>query len=278
MSEVSELILPRGLGWKADPPKAPGDKQDFDARKKLGVSPPPKSASIRQFWIPPAFDQGMLGTCVAQLVMQMIRISQVRQGATNPPIGSRLFCYYVARSYDNDTGNDNGTFIRNAFLGITKYGFPPETEWPYSDDKSGPRPPFARMPSLSALRSAFDQRAERSTVYRKIYSTGEERLLDIRRAIASGFPVGFGTKVSVAFVNGDLGTAPIAPPIGLQIAGKHAMMLGEYEDEKSFGTLNSWGSSFGDNGWCKLSSEYIKWDESSDFWIVETAPVYEPVA
>lgn len=275
---MPELVLPRGLGWKKDPPKGLGEKPDYDAREKLGVSPPPKSASIKQFWTPPAFEQGVLGSCVAQLVMQMIRVSQARQGVKNPPIGSRLFCYYVARSYDNDTGNDNGTFIRNAFMGIVKYGFPQEDAWPYSDDKSGTRPPFARMPSLSAYRAAFDQRAERSTIYRRISSTGEERLLDIRRAIASGFPVGFGTEVSVAFVNGDLGVGPIPPPVGLQIAGKHAMMLGEYEDEKSFGTLNSWGPSFGDNGWCKLSSEYIKSDISSDFWIVETAPVYEPIA
>lgn len=265
-------VAGRGLGWKKDPPKAPNETPDRLARRRLGLAPPPPSASCRHL-IVDILDQGQLGSCVANAGMQALRASQVRQGAVNPPLGSRLFGYYLARAYDHDTANDDGTFARNFFQAVTKFGFPPETAWPYSDD-SGPGSRFRQMPPIEAFREAIDQSAKMAVPsYERIDTTGAERILDVKRAIAAGHLVCFGTTVSTAFCNGDLGTGPIKPPIGLPAAGGHEMVFAEY-DPDGVGVVNSWSKDFGDGGWVRFSWDYVAWEATDDLWIVTTAPEF----
>jgi C1A family cysteine protease len=51
------------------------------------------------------------------------------------------------------------------------------------------------------------------------------------------------------------------------------MVIGGYTERSVF-VLNSWGRDWGDDGWCSMSWDYIKWDQSRDFWTVEAAPYY----
>jgi C1A family cysteine protease len=265
-------VAGRGLGWKKDPPKAPGQTPDRLARGRLGLAPPPPSASCRHL-ILDILDQGQLSSCVANAGMQALRASQVRQGAVNPPLGSRLWAYYFARAYDHDTENDDGTFLRNFFQAVVKFGFPPESAWPYSDD-SGPAGRFREKPPFSLLREAADQSAMMSTPrYERINTEGTERILDVKRAIAAGHVVCFGTEVSLRFTSDDLGRGPILPPIGEQIAGGHALAIAGY-DRDGFDVVNSWSESWGDRGWCRFSDAYISWNASDDFWLVDTAPEF----
>jgi intein/homing endonuclease len=217
--------------------------------------------------------------CVGNGSMQAVRASQVRQGAVNPPLGSRLWTYYMGRALDHDTANDDGTQIRNAFTAISRLGFPPETLWPYSDDSTSPNAPFRTMPSTEAYDGAYDQRATGNTVaYYRLDDGDVTRVQDVQRAIAAGYVVVFGTNVSQNFCQGNLGTGPIAPPIGLQIAGGHCMCLAEYDTSPSgivtFGVVNSWGSSFGNGGWVEFSSDYVAWSATNDLWICEYAPLF----
>jgi hypothetical protein len=68
----------------------------------------------------------------------------------------------------------------------------------------------------------------------------------------------------------------IDPPIGLQIAGGHAMAWGGY-DANGVDTLNSWGEEYGDKGWLRMSWDYVTWQRTSDLWIVERAPIYSGI-
>lgn len=268
----------RGLGWKKDVGKQPGDKPDFSATPKLrAAAPPPKSGSARKY-ILDILDQGQLGSCVGNGTMQAVRASQARQGEVAPPLGSRLWTYYLGRAIDHDTANDDGTQIRNAFTAITRLGFPPETLWPYSDDSS-PGAPFSKMPSTAAFDGAYDQRATGNVVaYYRLDDNDATRVQDVQRAIAAGYVVVFGTSVSENFCQGDLGTGPIDVPTGLQIAGGHCMCLAEYDTSPSgivtFGVVNSWSNTFGNGGWVEFTSDYVKWSETNDLWICEYAPMY----
>jgi hypothetical protein len=206
---------------------------------------------------------------VAQAGFQAIRASHVKQGVKAPKLGSRLFGYYLARAYGHTTGFDSGTHLRAFFAAVNKFGFPSEELWPYSDEQSGAAPMFTRMPSSAAFRVAFDQRSP--TVYRRIFDEGAMRLVTVRRAIAAGHVVCFGTEVSQDFVDGRLGSEPLRPPS--QDVGGHAMCVAEY-DGNTFGVVNSWGRTFGHNGWCTFSDDYIAWSGSRDFWIVENSPRY----
>lgn len=212
---------------------------------------------------------------------QALRASQISQllslspGAPIPELASRLFAYYLARAYDHETSQDSGTYLRNVFMALVKFGFPPESFWPYSDDSS-PGAKFTIKPTESVFSQAFDQNKQNGTpAYYRIDTTGNERLLDIRRAIAAGHCVVFGTQVSEDFCSGNVDASkPLPPPIGKAIAGGHALTIGEYANDDDYGIVNSWGDQVGKGGWFRFSGEYLAWDESNDFWIVSAAPQF----
>lgn len=261
----------RGLGWKQSGPK----EGDRDAGHLVKAAPIPVSASCRS-QILSILDQGQLGSCVANATAQACRASMVRQGALRPALGSRLWLYYLARAFDHDTANDDGTFGRNAFMALTQWGLPQEDLWPYSDDSSSGAP-FTRMPNVDAFRAAFDQSVVSNPRYFRIFETGSARVDAAKAAIAAGHCVVFGTSVSHQFCEQDPGGTIIPPPVALSLAGGHELTIAEY-DEGSFGIVNSWGSSWGQGGWCRFAPDYIAWDASDDFWIVDAAPIFSSEA
>jgi C1A family cysteine protease len=253
------------LGYRPDPPKARHEKPDLVAEPMLRAAPPPpSSASIRHFVVD-VLDQGGIGSCVSQSILQAVRCSHRRQGVENPVLGSRLFGYYLSRAYHHQTGEDSGTFLRLFFQALTKFGFCPETLWPYSDDSER----FKRMPPSAAFRAAFDQ--ANPTTYRRITGEGATRLDQIKRAIAAGYPVCFGTNVDNDFCNNRL-VEPLQPPRA-NIAGGHALLVVGYEND-FFEVVNSWSSSWGDEGYCRFSLDYMSDPSTRDLWIVEHSPKY----
>jgi C1A family cysteine protease len=240
------------------------DTRDIDARETLKAIKVPASASLRQHVVH-VLDQGALGSCVANAGFQGIRMAQHRQGAANPPLGSRLWGYYLARAQHGQQLQDSGTYIREFFRAVVKFGFPPEQAWPYqaSGDK------FKKMPGPEVFREAYDQRSP--TVYRRIFAEGIERTRAIKQAIAGGYPVVFGTDVSEAFCNDELDQDGIAPPVREPIAGGHAMTVVAYDGDV-FEVCNSWGTGWGDAGFCAFSAAYLQWGQTNDLWIVESAP------
>jgi C1A family cysteine protease len=254
------------LGWLPDPLKRPGESPDRDSRELLQAAlPPPPSASLREHVVE-VLDQGSIGSCVANAGYQAIRISHHRQGAANPPLGSRLFGYYAARAYHHATKEDSGTHIRLFFSAQVKFGFCPEDKWEYTDLQTR----FSQMPPTAAFHAAFDQRSP--TVYRRIYEEGPERLDAIKRAVSLGNAVVFGTDIANDFFD-DKGTSPIAPPLGKPLAGGHAMVVAGYDGDV-FDVPNSWGTGWGDNGWCRFSADYMMYRGTRDLWIVEHSPKF----
>lgn len=275
----------RRLGWKPDRPKKLGEKPDLSASAVLtGVSVPSEASEVRL--IAEILDQGALGSCTANAGFQAIRGSHVQQLAAArikegmeesdayfrarrlSVLGSRLFGYYFERAFEHTTGWDSGGYLRDFFRACNRFGFPPEELWPYSDDLEGP---FTRLPSQRAIQAAYDQRSP--TVYRRITSDGYERVDDIKRAIAAGYLVCFGTDVDDDFCNDEFDPEhPISPP-GQNIAGGHAMVVAGYRGD-SFLIPNSWGLDWGMFGWCNFSADYMAHPMTRDLWIVEHAPRY----
>lgn len=277
------------LGRIPSAPKRIDEEPDWlFANGKFGtVGPtdqPPSSASCRDL-IVDVLNQGGAPTCVEHAGFQAIRASHVRAGVTSPVLGSRLFGSYIARLAEGTQRQSIGTSLRSFFDALNTFGFCAEQDWPYTDLQSpaklvngvwqitdAGREPYAQLPSARAFRDAFDQRTP--TTYRRIVSTGGDRVLDVQRAIANGFPVVIGTSVSKRFTENDLGVGPIDPPMSEPIAGGHAMLLVDYMPGDDVGVLNSWGTSFGYSGYCRFSWDYILWDATDELWTVEHAPVY----
>jgi C1A family cysteine protease len=270
--------LIRRLGWLPDEPKTTGQKSDRAFGELAVAATPVPDSSDNGHLIVDVLDQGRLGTCVAHAVVQALRAAQVRAGgigAPKPPLASRLFAYYFSRAYHGATLIDGGTFLRTCFAALNKFGFPPEGLWPYDDETDvvgGRRPAYARPPATAALVNAMDRRAP--TSYRRITTEGRSRIDDVKRALGAGHLVCFGTNVSSRFVADELGDVVVDPPSASDaIAGGHAMALAGHVGDV-FDVVNSWGAGWGDHGWARLSADYVAWDRSRDFWIVESAPAF----
>jgi hypothetical protein len=215
-------------------------------------------------------------------------MSHVRQGAVNPPLLSRNGLYYLARAVTGDQHQDTGTYTRNACAALVKFGFAPESVWPYDDNtKPGPNgelPKFAQMPPAEFFRQGFDQKAKQTAAgvlpaYLRITETGTDRIAVIRHALASGFGVSFGTLVSEAFCAGETdSTKALGPPINEQIAGGHELLITDSwtmpDGSFEFSICNSWSKDWGDGGFFRMRTDYVKWSETDDLWIVEAPPLY----
>jgi hypothetical protein len=267
----------RRTGWLPDPPKLsrrhdPHGDLDFG---DLGLGTFPDSADLRPL-VAEVLDQGALGSCVANAGMQAVRMSHMRQllgrvtsgdeldaiTSNPPPLGSRLFGYYLARATHHTTGIDSGTYLRALFEVLNSFGFPPEGVWPYSVER------FTQMPPTRAIRAAYDQMSP--TTYHRIFSSGYDKADDIKRALAGGYAVPFGIDVNQRFVDGTFDPSVPLGPMSNTVGG-HAMVFVGYDGDV-FDVLNSWGTGFGDGGYFKVSAEFVL--ETRDDWAIEYAPTF----
>lgn len=280
------MIVPRALGWKRSPDKAADDAPDWTLdRLKVATTPPPEHDASRL--VLSILDQGQLGSCVANAGFQCVRGSHVKQllelgwdiskiKAFPPALGSRLFGYWLARSFWHETSVDAGTHIRTFYEMINRFGFPPESIWSYTDeDRDRPNAKFKQQPSTAAFMAAFDQRAP--TTYVRI-TEGAGKVDEIKRALASDYLVEFGTLVTERFCRSDFDAdKPVPRPKPSDpVAGGHALTGAGYN---SGGVLvpNSWGPDWGRRGWCTLSWEYVEWEEFTDIWAVKHSPRFPEV-
>jgi C1A family cysteine protease len=210
----------------------------------------------------PCFDQGQLGSCVANSTCGALEILQGVEGVTITPL-SRLFVYWNARSYDHDTNVDQGTFIHNAFDSLMRFGICPESEWPYVEAAVFTQPP------TQAYKVASDNEVPLSNFYR-IDSTGDQRIADVEMAIRANHPVVFGTQVSQQYESWTGGTNVWQPPTNP--AGGHAQCIVgvRRNPDIQFLVRNSWGTGWGDTnypGHAWFSSAYIAADMTNDLWV-----------
>lgn len=204
--------------------------------------------------------QGHLSSCVANSTCDAF---EILLGVTGKKVInlSRLFVYWNARVYTNDTDKDDGTFIHNAFDSLSTLGVCPESEWPYMQNSV-----FAQ-PSLRAYKTANDNTI--SGFYR-IDSYDEQRLRDIESAVRANHPVVFGTAVSAEFQD-SFGVDKVfsAPDDSI---GNHAMIVVgvRRNPDLQFYIRNSWGTGWGSNGHCWMDANYLASSMTSDLWVPTT--------
>lgn len=252
MSLLWRLFGPRrGCGYLPDPP----DPRDMPFGALALPPAAPASASLARF--ASIRDQGGTSSCVAHALAQGLYVAHLAAGSSSYVMPSRRFLYWHARGYHGDELTDGGTFPRTAMKGLIRFGAPTEKHCAWD-----PRL-VNRSPAFAAYRHAFDQRGLKG--YCRIDSDGDERLDEIRRAIAAARPVIFGTGVSRAFLDFS-GTGTADAPAS--IVGRHAMCIVGYETGR-FRVANSWGTAWGDSGFAWLSEDYLAWPDTRDLWALD---------
>lgn len=215
-------------------------------------SPISKNVDL-SIYFPPVKDQGQLGSCTAFSVAAIYEFAAHRNN--KKAAISELFIYYNARVLNGNTDIDSGASLLDAINGVKELGACYSESHPYIIDD------FTLEPS----QYAFDQAKQQ--IVEKAYRV-EIKEKDIKHAIAAGHPVVFGLKLFESFYpqnNSGIIQYPSSEEKTLDKHGRHAMLIvGFNDDEKLFKVRNSWGSQFGDAGYCYIPYDYIANTEFCD--------------
>lgn len=241
------------FGYKPDVEDERDYKLKLTAPRKM-----PTNFSLKNS-LPPVLDQGNLGSCVSNAVVNTLKYLYMRNKRLTKN-WSRLFNYYNTRVLENSVNEDDGCQIRNAIKVCNKSGTPFEPTWPYNISK------FANKPTITSYNEA---RNHIITSYRRVSQTRN----DIQTCLLASNPIliGFycGTNI---FSNYTTKTGNVTYPTNNeQIIGGHCVLLVGYDDNKQvYEFMNSWGTRWGNKGYGTLPYSYVENSNlAADFWIVE---------
>lgn len=267
------------FGWKRDLP----DERDYKYSlhpEYFFRKPLPSKIDLREK-LSPVEDQGSLGSCVAQATcgaLEFLELDVIENNLAGPEsFGSqfqdisRLFIYYNARVLDGTIDEDAGTQLRSAVMAIRKQGICRELLWPYAPSKVFCKPTVEAYGEAEAHKVLSGYRLDNSRIY------------DLKQCLAHGYPFIFGSTLYESFMDQDTArTGVVSLPIQEEsVVGGHAMCCVGYQDSaEAFIVRNSWGSKWGDKGYCYIPYAYLtNVNLSSDFWTLrlETQSIGENV-
>jgi C1A family cysteine protease len=263
----------KGMGWRPDLP----DFRDYttedpkvapmlaktSSKKRLATS-----ADLRQ-WCSPIEDQGQLGSCTANAAAAIYEYFERRAFGRHADV-SRLFIYKTTRDLMKVKG-DTGAELRSTMGALVLFGAPPEEYWPYDVARFDSEPPSF----VYAFAQAFQ-----AVKYFRLDPPGTSRtelLTKIKTQAVAGLPsmFGFTCYSSLQGPDADKGMIPF-PTSGEKVIGGHAIVVVGYDDgvqckNASKGALlirNSWGTTWGQQGYGYLPYDYVVKGLAEDFWVM----------
>jgi hypothetical protein len=221
-------------------PEAPSPK-DYAAVPNVSSLPP--RVDLRP-GCSPVEDQGRVGSCTANAIVGAVEYKRRKDGRQDDL--SRMFVYFNGRKLSGSETEDCGLRISHGMAAFLAHGAPPESAWPYDPERVGTAPDPAAYAAATA---------NAEVEYARL--SGVEH---IKGALARQQPVVFAislpTRCWEEAAAGGVVPAPsdseLAPV--LRLHGQHSMLLVGYDsDQNIFHVRNSWGTSWGDQGYCRLS-------------------------
>jgi hypothetical protein len=201
--------------------------------------------------LPAAGNQGNQQSCVGWAVAYALKTYQEKLEEGIPlstpagqPDPTRHFSpAYIYNQINN--GVDGGAYFEDALNLLHSQGVAPLSEMEYTDGD------FRRQPTPAARQVAGRYRID---FWRRVNVADP---LEVKAQLAAGYPVIIGAAVETGLRNvgpGFTWSGPTGAPVG-----GHAMLVVGYDDSRNaFRVLNSWGSSWGDNGYFWISYNYFR--------------------
>jgi C1A family cysteine protease len=190
-------------------------------------------------------DQGSYGSCVSNAFAYTIS-TQTKKTL----LISRMYLYDFSRIQDyTSLDQDSGTTIRGACSAVKKYGSVPEALYKYTYSN------FCNLPSLSTIQN--------SKLFKKFeYTFINQDITSIKNYINThNSPIIFGFMVYSSFFDvNNTGIVALPNTSTETLEGGHCMCIIGYDDTKYNGVFvcaNSWGTSWGDKGYCYIPYSYL---------------------
>jgi len=225
------------LGYRPEPP----DERDlfipipqYDLPKKVDWTE--QVTEIR--------NQGQEGSCVGFAVCALKEFQEWRQHGKKFDFSER-WIYEWAKEHDEWPGTDyEGTSIRGAMKALAQHGICEEKLWPYIPGQKG-------EPDEKAAEDAYSYRIEK---YRSLVIPRKDIRLILRGLHETG-PIAAGFAVHSTWFNVGSDGIIKKPCCFAKILGYHAVPVVAY-DGKYLKIKNSWGSSWGAQGFGYLKFNY----------------------
>jgi C1A family cysteine protease len=248
-----------GYGWRRGLPT-----HKFHRRYSLmDAGALPKEVDLEPFQ-PKIYDQGALGSCTSNAWGGFYEFLAKKIGKTDPGTPSRLFIYFNERALNDDTGEDSGASLADGANVLSTDGAPPETDWPYDIAK------FAEQPPQSVYAEG------KKHLILSPYQVAQD-LTTMKEVLASGYNIPIGFTVYESFESAEVARTGMVPMPGSyeQVLGGHAVEVVGYSDSKSMWKVrNSWGVSWGQNGYFWMPYAYLLSEQlADDFWSATHAQI-----
>lgn len=209
---------------------------------------------------PAVRDQGQIGSCTSFCGVEAYEIGYYYKNGTYPTLLSPAFIYYEERVnilHQRITA-DNGANMVNIGQALQKYGdcFESLYVYPSSDRSTAYKTP----PSSSAISNALGYKVTGYTLVNSGDTAAVKNLLRNNVPVMMGFNV-YDKTSTYQYFEGLNTTSYTYNPLtssgalasGVTLLGGHAVPLIGYDDNrKAFLVQNSWGTSWGNNGFFYL--------------------------
>ena len=233
-------------------------------RRKVGRSatkPLPPKVDLRPFLTKIEEQVGM--SCVANTCAGAYEYL-AKRNLGNASDVSRLFIYYNARAESDSQEEDDGTSMIDAIEALKKYGACREDLWPNDEDAINEEPSAEAYTHGEHFKIAEAEYVETN--------------LDLwKHTLADGYPIAFCLNTFTSFDNAtnSRGRVPLPKQSEQEREehGWHAMLcVGYLEKDQLFIVRNSWGTAWGDRGYCFKPYKYVIHSELNghDSWVVKS--------
>lgn len=210
--------------------------------KPFGAAP--AKVDLRKYFTP-IKNQGTLGACSAFTLVGIYEYI-LRKNSKQDADLSEAFVYYNVRRMNNEVG-DRGSSLHDVVVTMGTEGVCAEHYCPYTDNAD------MQQPSAEAYEDALQRKIVKALNVRNDVN-------HIKSAVAEGYPVAVSLRIFESFdpVGGFI-SRPTEAEIADGKSGNHAMIVCGYSDEeKIFIVRNSWGTKFGDQGYCYIPYSYFE--------------------
>ncbi|MGB6301362.1 MAG: C1 family peptidase [Rivularia sp. (in: cyanobacteria)] len=191
-------------------------------------------------WMSPIEHQGLVSSCAPNAIVGAYEYLAYLKFRKHIDF-SRLFLYYLARWRD---GRQTASSISTNIQMLKEYGICTERTWAYSDQY------LNAAPSKQAYAEASNYRLKSSQKLSLELNT-------LKSCLMRRYPFVFGLKIPKSFHQVDKSGRVVMPNPRLQLSGHAMLCVGYFDQYQVFIVRNSWGKTWGNNGYCYVPYSYL---------------------